>query len=167
MKRLYIIRHAKSSWSDPTLSDFDRKLNKRGKKDAPFMGTRLARYGIMPDAIYASPAKRARKTARAIAKRIAFPHKKITFDESIYSSSTMDLLNVLQRVSDRKDIIFLVGHNYAITDLAVELTDADILNIPTSGIVGIDLRIESWAETGPGTGDLLFFDYPKKHGDKG
>ncbi len=131
------------------------------------MGARLAQHKVMPDAIYASPAKRARKTAQAIAKGIAFPHKKITFDESIYTSSTTDLLDVLRRVSDRKDTIFLVGHNYAITDLAVALTETDILNIPTSGIVGIDLRIESWTETAPGTGDLLFFDYPKKHGDRG
>ncbi len=166
MKRLFLIRHAKSSWSDPTASDYERKLNKRGKRDAPFMGERLAKHKVMPDAIYASPAKRARKTALAIAKKIGFPRDNITFDQDIYTFSIRELLEVLQNIPDEESAVFLVGHNYAITDLAVTLTQASIDNVPTAGVVGIDLYITAWKDVAPDTGDMLFFDYPKKHGGR-
>ncbi len=166
MKHLYLIRHAKSSWSDPTASDFERKLNKRGKRDAPFMGSRLAKYEIIPDAIYASPAKRARKTALAVAKKIGFPQGNITFDDTLYTFTIAELFGVVQNISDKENVVFIVGHNYAITDLAVTLTGASIENVPTAGIVGIDLKITSWKDVSPGTCKLLFFDYPKKHGGR-
>ncbi len=166
MKRLYLIRHAKSSWTDPSASDFERKLNKRGKRDAPFMGARLAKYDLMPDAVYASPAKRARKTALAVTKEIGFPKEKIIFDETLYTFGMRELFQVIQRIPNKENSIFLVGHNYAITDLAVTLTGAPIDNVPTAGIVGIELKISTWKDVAPGVGELLFFDYPKKHGGR-
>ncbi len=79
MKTLYLVRHAKSSWSNPALSDFDRGLNKRGKRNAPVMGKRMVVDGVKPDLIVSSPAKRALKTARIIAKEIGYPRKNIVF----------------------------------------------------------------------------------------
>jgi len=77
MKKLCIVRHAKSSWDDPGLLDLERPLNKRGKRDAPFMGERLKKYKVKPDLIISSPAKRAMKTAKIIASKINYPVKKL------------------------------------------------------------------------------------------
>ncbi len=163
MRRLYIIRHAKSSWSEPGLRDFDRPLNSRGKLDAPFMGKRLAAMAIRPNLIFSSPAKRARKTAQCIAEAVNYPAKDIIFFEAIYEAGVADLLRILAQAMDEAGTLFLVGHNFAITDLAEELTGQSLGNIPTCGVVGIEFPTQSWAEVLPGTGKLLFFDYPKKH----
>jgi phosphohistidine phosphatase len=163
LKRLYLIRHAKSSWSNLKISDFDRPLNQRGKREAPLMAQRLAKYGVCPDALISSPAKRARTTAEIVAKGVNYPLKQICFDDSVYTSETVDLLQVLRKTTDQVETAFLVGHNYAITDLAVLLTGEYIRKIPTSGIVAMDLSVDSWAEVGPGKGAMLFFDFPEKH----
>ena len=163
MKRLYLIRHAKSSWSNLMITDFDRPLNKRGKREAPLMAQRLAKQGICPDALISSPARRARATAEIVARSVKFPVQRIHFVDSVYTSETKDLLRVLQKTDNMIETAFLVGHNYAITDLAVLLTGEYISKIPTSGIVAMDLSIEKWAEIGPGKGAMLFFDYPEKH----
>ena len=81
MKTLYVIRHAKSSWDDPTLSDFDRPLNNRGKKDAPTMGKRLAQRQVVPDLLLSSPAERALTTCKIIAEEIHYPAGKIKTDK--------------------------------------------------------------------------------------
>lgn len=166
MRTLYLIRHAKSSWSEPGLPDFDRPLSGRGKLDAPFMGKRLAGYGVRPALIVASPAKRARKTAQAIAKAVSYPTEDIAFSEAIYEAGVDDLLRVVGQASAEAGVVFLVGHNYAITDLAESLVGRSIGNIPTGGIVGIEFDAGSWSDIAPGSGRLLFFDYPKKHGDR-
>lgn len=164
MRRLYLIRHAKSSWAEPGIRDFDRPLNSRGKLDAPFMGKRLAAYGVHPDLILASQAKRARKTALSIAEAVDYPAADIVFSEAIYEAGVADLLQILAQAPADAGSLFLVGHNFTITDLAENLTGQSIGNIPTCGIVGIEFSAVSWADVGPGTGRLLFFDSPKKHG---
>lgn len=163
MKKLFLIRHAKSSWADPTVIDFHRTLNKRGKKDAPFMAQRLAETGVIPDGVLSSPAKRAKKTARCMAQGVGFSKDLIVYDDSIYSASALDLIRILQMVNNKNNTMFLVGHNYAITDLAELLTDEIIDNIPTSGIVAMDCRIKVWSKISPGCAKILFFDYPKRH----
>jgi phosphohistidine phosphatase len=167
VRRLYLIRHAKSSWTEPDLADFDRPLSNRGKLDAPFMGKRLAAYGVRPDLILASPAKRARKTALLIAAAVGYGEKDIVFDEDIYESDVPGLLSIIAKVPARVGVLFLVGHNYAITDLADYLSGRSIGNIPTCGIVAIEFADGSWSELQAGSGRTLFFDYPKKHGRRG
>ncbi len=166
MRRLYLIRHAKSSWTEPGLRDFDRPLNSRGKLDAPFMGKKLADYGVHPDLILASQAKRARKTALCIAEAVDYPTKDIVFSEAIYEAGVADLLGLIAQTPADAGSLFLVGHNFTITDLAENLTGQSLGNIPTCGIVGIEFSVESWSDVGPGTGRLLFFDSPKKHGSR-
>ena len=144
------------------ISDFDRPLNKRGKREAPLMAQKLALHGICPDALISSPAKRARATAEIVARSVKFPVERIHFVDSVYTSETTDLLRVLQKMDNVIETAFLVGHNYAITDLAVMLTGEYISKIPTSGIVAMDLNIEKWGEVGQGKGAMLFFDYPEK-----
>lgn len=163
MKRLYLIRHAKSSWAEPGLPDFDRPLNGRGKADAPFMGKRLADHGVNPDLILSSPAKRARKTARSIAETVGFPKNLIRFDETIYGADVPDLLAAIARVPDEHEVLFFVGHNYGITDLAQWLTGRNTGVIPTCGVVGIEFDRLTWQGLQEGSGRLLFFDFPKKH----
>lgn len=163
MKRLFLIRHAKSSWNNPGLDDIDRPLNKRGKRDAPFMGARLKRYGIQPDLVYSSPAKRARKTARCIAESVGYPVADIVESSSIYTSDMSKLLTLVQGTDNTIEQLFLVGHNYVLTDFAEYLTGEMLGNVPTCGIVGIDFNGDGWATVTGGAGEMLFFDYPKKH----
>ena len=161
-KELFLIRHAKSSWADPLLNDHDRPLNKRGKRDVPVMGKRLAKQKTMPDLVIASTAKRARKTARGICRQIAYPKKEILFNLRLYTAYINSLYQVVHSCDDRIQRLFLVGHNYVITDFACELTGEEIVNIPTCGIVAMRLTMDSWSQLATGSGKLLFFDYPKK-----
>jgi len=155
-KTLYIARHAKSSWDDMSLSDFDRPLNKRGKRDAPFMAELLKEKGIKPDLILSSPAKRAKKTAKHYHESL---DGKLHFDEDIYEASTMTLFTLLQKAFTHYNNVMIVGHNPGFSALNDMLSDKSIYNIPTSGIVGIVFE----DEVAPHKGKQLFFEYPKKY----
>ena len=163
MKRLVLIRHAKSSWAHPHLTDFDRPLNGRGKRDAPFMADRLKERGIKPDLIYSSPAKRARKTAKKIAKGVGYATDAIVKVGDIYGAAVSTLLTVIQNSPQQVNTLFLVGHNYELTDLAEMLSGETLLNIPTCGVVSISYDNDSWKAVGEERGRMDFFDYPKKH----
>ena len=106
MKKLYIIRHAKSSWKDLMLSDFERPLNKRGNSDAPLMGKVLKKRGIFPHAILSSPANRAKTTAEIIAKEISF-HQPIIYNKNIYEASALTLEGVLTSLDDNYETVFI------------------------------------------------------------
>lgn len=163
MKTLTIVRHAKSSWKDPDLADFDRPLNKRGKNDAPLAGHRLKEQGICPDLIITSPANRALTTAKVIAAEIDYTKKNPVIDKRVYMAGPEDILEILRQVDNAYKDVFIVGHNPTLTDLANDLTDECIDNIPTCGIARIRLDIESWRELASRKGELILFDYPKKH----
>ena len=146
MKQLLLCRHAKSSWKDMTLIDRDRPLNKRGKKDAPEMGRRLAAQGIRPEMIVSSPAKRARKTAGQLAKALGFCKKNIIVHEKIYGASTDELLKIIQGFDDDIASVIMVGHNPETTIMANIFGDLDIDNVPTCGVVAYDFTVSSWQE---------------------
>lgn len=163
MKRLYLIRHAKSSWKNSDLADVDRPLNKRGQRDAPFMGKLLKKeYKVKPDLILSSPAKRALKTAKIIAKEITCPKRKIVTKDSLYASGIPAMLNVIQYLDDSLDEVMLFGHNPDLTSLANYLSNQQVDNIPTCGIFCVDFDIQSWQDVEKGKGIFKFFDYPKK-----
>lgn len=164
MKRLLLCRHAKSSWKDITLEDIDRPLNKRGKRDAPEMAKRLNSQGIRPDMIVSSPARRARKTARQIAKITGLGKKNVILLEKIYAASPRELVEIINTFDDAAAVVLMVGHNPEITILANALSDLDIDNVPTCGIVTLDFKVASWKEVGKSKGTLVFFDYPRKGG---
>ena len=163
MKTLTIIRHAKSSWKDAELADFDRPLNKRGKRDAPLAGKRLKEQRILPDLILTSSAKRALTTAKTIATETGYSIKDLVADRRIYMADVEDLIQVLRSVDDSYSNVAIVGHNPDLTDLANELTGESIDNIPTYGVVHATLAIESWRDLDQATAQLILFDYPKKH----
>jgi len=162
VKELYLIRHAKSSWADPDLDDYDRPLNKRGRMNAPYMAGRISMRNIFPDRIVSSPARRARRTARAIAAGIGFRKGEIIYDRGLYFSGFSYFLRVAECHLNEVDRIFMVGHNSVITDVAEYLSGETFANIPTCGIVGIAFRGKKGFQQAGGKGSLLFFDYPKK-----
>lgn len=160
MKRLHIIRHAKSDWSNETLDDFDRPLNKRGKKNAPFMGKILKNKHVLPDLIISSPAYRARETAIKIAQKIGY-HEDIMFNEYIYEANLATILEVVNYIEDEYDDVFLIGHNPALNMLGFYLVDFNE-NIPTCGILEIKFDCTTWREVKKGNAKLVSFEYPKK-----
>lgn len=163
MKRLYLVRHAKSSWNRLELDDIDRPLNKRGKRDAPFMGQRLKQHDVCPDLIISSPAKRALKTAKIIAEEMGCPKKQIVIDDALYLQGISAIINLIQSIDDSHESVMLFGHNPDFTQLAEQLTDYQVDNIPTCGIFCIDFNVGFWQEVDEGKGLFTFFDYPKKH----
>jgi len=163
MKILYLVRHAKSSWDEPGLADLERPLNKRGKNDAPAMGKKLYEQGEKPDLIITSPAKRAFSTARRIAKELDYSAKNIVKDETLYMADTDDFFKVIQSVPDSVKRLMLYAHNYGITYFANHISESQIDNIPTCGVVRIDFDVKSWKEIENKKGKMVFFEYPKKH----
>lgn len=155
-KTLYIARHAKSSWDDMSLSDFERPLNKRGKRDVPFMAHILKEKGISPDLILSSPAKRAKKTAKKYHETLG---GELRFDERIYEASPMTLLYLVQEAFEKADSLMIVGHNPGFTALNDMLSDKSIYNIPTAGVVGIIFE----EVVALHKGKQFFFEYPKKY----
>lgn len=160
MKKLYMIRHAKSSWSDITLDDFDRGLNKRGKESVKLMGSRLKERGVTPDIIISSPALRAKTTAEVIAKKIGYG-KNTVFKDEIYEAEPETLHRILTQIDDKYNSAFLFGHNPGFNMLAEEYVGFEE-NIPTCGIVEIAFNCDSWENIGRDNAKLISFDYPKK-----
>ena len=163
MKTIYLVRHAKSSWKYPDLDDFERPLNNRGRKNAPFVGTILKKLKVAPDLILSSPANRASMTARIIADKIGYPLEKIRYSENIYDFSANALMDVIKQLDNVVHKAMLVGHNPALTELANYIGDEAISNIPTAGVFCAELDIPSWAKISDRCGKLMFFEFPKKH----
>lgn len=163
MKQLIVIRHAKSSWDDPSLDDFDRPLNARGKRDAPEMGRRLKAAGVMPDRMVASPAKRAYATAKKIAKELGYKKAAIQTQQRLYHAEAEEILAVVRELDDNDEIVFVFGHNPGLTDFVNMVGNGvDIENIPTCGVVVFKCNVKSWIELQPGACELLNFDFPKR-----
>jgi len=163
MKTLYLVRHAKSSWKYPKLDDFERPLNKRGRKSAPLMGKILKKLKVAPDLIISSPANRAAMTARIIADKIKYPLDKIVYSGTIYEFSTNAVMHFIEQLDNALDKVVFVGHNPAITDLANYFGGEPISNIPTCGVFCLDLDISSWGKIFENCGKVKFFEFPKKH----
>lgn len=162
IRTVYLIRHAKSSWDDRRLDDFDRPLNKRGISDAPTMGRRLKLMGIVPDLMVSSPANRAIATARYLCKELGYPSDRIETDRELYQASWETICESVGGTPDTIRHLFIVAHNPGITEAAHALAQAGVSNVPTCGIVSIEFHAASWADVRPGSGRLVFFDYPKK-----
>jgi phosphohistidine phosphatase len=163
MKKLFLIRHAKSSWDDASLPDEERPLNKRGKKDAPLMGALLHKQGVTPDLIISSPAKRAFSTAKKMAKELNYPKDHIQTFDKLYLSSPAALLEVIQSQPAEVRTLLLFGHNPELTQLVSQLCDQPVDSIPTSGVVCISFQADSWQKIAANNSRFDFFDYPKKH----
>jgi len=162
-KTLYLVRHAKSSWKNEGLTDEERPLNKRGKHDAPFMGKQLGQRGEKPDLLISSPAKRALSTAKLFARELGYAKENIVVMEELYMADVSDFIKIIQNINDKAVSIMLFSHNPGITYFANFISGSDIENIPTAGVVRIDLDISSWIDAGKTKGNRVFFEYPKKY----
>lgn len=162
MRQLILIRHAKSSWSNPSLDDFDRPLNKRGKRDAPFMAKLLSGKNIHPDIIISSPAKRTKLTALEFATQLGIGTNAIIWNDKLYLASLTTLIKIVKKLDDNVKIVLIVGHNPGLTDLHNFLCKQEIDNIPTCGIVSMKTD-RNWSEISSKDFELDFFEYPKKY----
>lgn len=163
MKTLYLLRHAKSSWDFPQLSDHDRPLNNRGRTDAPLIGEKLAERNIRPDLMVSSPAVRALTTATLVAKEIGYEVERIAVVERAYHADTEDLLEIIQETPPKVEELMLVGHNDGLTDLVNQLSPTYIDNVPTTGIVSLSFDTSSWEDISLQNARFNFFDYPKNY----
>ncbi|MBU2712478.1 SixA phosphatase family protein [Zooshikella harenae] len=154
MKELILLRHAKSSWKDSTLEDFDRPLNKRGKTVAPQMGQVLADVGWIPQYIIASPAKRCRSTTKHLLPYFKIKPKKVQWEEMIYEAPTSALYTVISEVPDTITSLMVIGHNPGLEMLATELDSAFPGHLTTCAAVCIDLPINHWRNIGPDVGKI-------------
>ncbi|NIP85513.1 MAG: histidine phosphatase family protein [Planctomycetales bacterium] len=144
MKTLLLLRHAKSSWDDDQLSDHDRPLNKRGRRDAPRMGRLLADQDLVPDLILTSTAKRARRTAEAVAKTCGFAGELLALSE-LYHAAPEECVRVLGQLSATTNRPLLVGHNPGLEELLDRLTDHDEV-MPTAALAQLQLPITGWEQ---------------------
>ncbi|MDT8322962.1 MAG: histidine phosphatase family protein [Bacteroidota bacterium] len=163
MKTLYIVRHAKSSWKHESLSDFERPLNKRGHHDAPMMATVLRERGVSVDYIRSSPANRALTTARLLAEGIGHDLEGIETDEQMYGAGDGQLLQIVRSLPGNARDAMIVGHNPGMMMLAERLAGFEVDNLPTCGIVCVDLDVTAWTAVQDGGGALRYFEYPRKH----
>ena len=164
MKKLYLVRHAKSSWDDYMLTDENRPLSERGKRDAPAMAKMLNEKDPDLEYLLSSPAKRALETAKIFRKVFKLGKDKLDKDSRLYHASPSTMVEVIQNVDDRYQSLAIFGHNPGMTDFLNRFSDASIDNIPTCGVARIDVDIDTWKKFSYERGKLLAFYYPKMFG---
>ena len=164
MKRLTLVRHAKSDWSLPGQNDWDRPLNKRGQRDAPEMARRLRSRRLKPDLILSSPAVRAVTTASVMARELKVPAARLVQDERLYLAGPADLLAVVRELGGEARHLMVFGHNPGMTEFANRLSAGDqIDNLPTCGVFTAEFDVQDWSGLDWGGGQEAEFDYPKNH----
>lgn len=162
MKTILVIRHAKSSWAHPGMSDFDRPLNERGHRDAPMMAERLRQKKIQPDLLVSSTARRAMETCRHFANTLGYDADNILSLPALYHAPSLTFYDVIRQLPATANTIAVFAHNPGITDFVNSLCDAVRLdNMPTCGLFAVECPISNWMEFPVAAKSFLFFDYPK------
>jgi phosphohistidine phosphatase len=162
MRTLYLVRHAKSSWENPGIRDFDRPLNLRGLNDAPRMAQMLVKMGIKPDYLMSSPAKRAISTAIFFSEAFEIDPNTITRDPTLYEALPQDIHRVISRLPETAKTVFIFGHNPTFTDIANHFTEDFIDNLPTCGVVKITSSAASWDTFYEGNSKVIACYFPKE-----
>lgn len=163
MKLLTLVRHAKSSWDYEELSDFERPLNARGRRDAPLMAERVRRLIGVPQRLVSSPALRAITTAQIFAQSLDMDLHDIVLRPRIYDASSATLLKVVQSFDDADQHAMLFGHNPGLSELAHQLARCHFVDLPTCGIAHLSLNIQHWRDAAARCGELLHHTYPKEN----
>ena len=162
MKRLSLIRHAKSDWNNFQLSDYHRPLNNRGLENAPSMGKRLfSLYGI-PDLIISSGAKRAHTTAEFFASQSGYDKARIISNDDLYLASSSSIINIIQSIDNQSSNVWIFSHNPGISETITELTDRD-LELKTCCICVIEKNTKIWSEVKKGNCHIINHMTPKDH----
>ncbi|MFO1407290.1 MAG: histidine phosphatase family protein [Steroidobacteraceae bacterium] len=165
MKRLTLVRHAKSDVGLDGQPDWDRPLNRRGQRDAPEMAQRLRHERLKPDLVLSSPAVRALTTATIMARELKVPASAVGQDERLYLASPAVLLEVVRDLGGHTPHLMVIGHNPGITDFANALSSGDrIDNMPTCAVFTALFDLDDWGRLEFGTGRDAEFDYPKRVG---
>lgn len=161
MKTLILVRHAKSSWEEAGLSDSERPLNERGKRDAPEMAKRLRKRKLEIDKLVSSPAERAFRTARFFAKEFDFKKDDILVEKALYGALSSGFEQVVAGLKDKYTTVALFSHNPGITEYANTLTNVRTDNVPTCGVFAVQADVDNWAAFAKAEKKFLFYDYPK------
>ena len=166
VKRLYLLRHAKSSWKDATLADHDRPLAGRGRRAAKAIGRHMREQGIEPQLVLCSTARRARETLERIEP--ALGRRAVKVEPELDGASAEELLARLRRLPGRVESVLVIGHNPAVQELACRLAgsapDSLRAKYPTAALAAFDLRVESWRALDRGCGELVDFVRPRDLG---
>ncbi len=165
MKTLTLFRHGKSSWDNPDLTDRQRPLNKRGKREVPAMATRFNALGIRPSLIMASPAERAWSTAKLLADGLGYPREFMHRENHLYLADVSQLIDGLTELDDSFNNVVICGHNPGLTDFAQKLVPGVTDNIPTSGFVVVKSQARTWKEFVAKPVELIACDYPARYRD--
>ena len=162
-KRLYLLRHAKSSWDDPSLADHDRPLAPRGRRAAARIGAYLRDEQIRVDVVLCSSARRARETCDVLA-----PPGQISIEPELYHASASDLLARVRHLPEDLDAVMLIGHEPAIRELAVDLVGPDSAlaerKYPTGALAALTFT-GPWSALRPGRAELASFVSPRELAD--
>jgi phosphohistidine phosphatase len=158
-KTLFLLRHAKSSWDNIGMTDFDRPLNDRGFATAPSMGKAMHNSGFHPQLVVSSPAKRARQTAELVKEAAQFSCE-IKFEGRIYAASTSELVSVISELDDAAESAMLIGHNPGIENMVHFLT-GDFKAMPTAALAVVEIEVEAWSNISAGCGELRELLTPK------
>lgn len=159
-KCLTLIRHAKSSWDDASLSDYERGLNERGRRDAPRMGEALQQRGIKFDLLLCSSAKRARETLNLLREQLEIEDDSIRYLDDLYCASTSTLIELIRQVDNDKNNIAIIAHNPGLEDLAAMLSNCNETFI-TCSVMQIEFEINDWQQVANVTGKQTLFLNPK------
>lgn len=159
-RQLFIVRHGKSSW-DSIVDDIDRPLTERGIKNSYEMATRLQEKGLVPDAVYSSPANRALHTAIIMSRVWKIAEDQINICRKLYIPDEEDIAATVFGVSDELTSIAVFGHNPGFTEFANRFMKRPVDNVPTAGVVVVSMKLESWSDLYSGRVKQVVFDYPK------
>lgn len=163
MKKLYLCRHAKADMKEEGQRDFLRELNKRGHRDAEYMaGIVKKNHGVKPEIVYSSPALRAFGTAEYMAKAFGFKPEEVDQRRELYEADVLTILGILQYTADEVESVMVVGHNPGLTLLVSHMNpETEIDNLPTCGLVGLELEIDDWFDVKRAKAKELFYEYPR------
>jgi phosphohistidine phosphatase len=161
-KKLYIVRHAKSDWNQGVKLDFDRPLNERGLRNAPFMADQFVERGLSADFILSSPANRALSTALIFKRRLGLSDQQFDTERRIYEADAKRLLDIICRLDNRYESVMIFGHNPGVSALVNLLTD-ELVMMSTCAIAEIEVPLDDWSMVSESTSNLLSFDFPKRY----
>jgi phosphohistidine phosphatase len=160
MLTLYLLRHAKSSWADESMRDFDRPLANRGREDCAIIGEFIEEKGIEFDLVLVSTAVRTRETIQLVKERAKFDSE-VRYDDRIYEATTSQLLEVITQVENNRKSVLLVGHNPGIEDLLALLT-GEHLQVSTATFAKIDIKAPEWSASLVNKGTVDWIVRPKE-----
>ena len=168
MKRLALLRHAKSSWDEADLDDFQRPLNGRGQKAARRMGREMKQRGIAFDLVLASPATRVRETIEGVAEKCPGLDRNVRFEQSIYLADSSTLIDLVHSLPDEIETALIIGHNPGLERLVLQLSkDGERRSrvaegYPTAALAIIEFDADHWTSVAPGSGDLVELILPRE-----